>query len=217
MVGARDMFIDAFAPFWMAAALLVALVGFEAMGVVFGFSSFSDSADSEGALPDALSWLNRGRVPLLVLAMIMLGLFAASGFILQAAARSLFGAPLPALAAGAIAGGLTLILTGWASQAVAAVLPRDESYAAAPEDLLGRTGTVTLGPLTAEAVGRARVEDAHGNLHFPLVRPLEPGMSIAEGVEVVLAQRAGAEFRVTPVSALPGPVAARILHPPEAS
>lgn len=188
------MFSEGLVPFWISAALLLGLVGFEALAVVFGMSGLS-GGEAEAEAPHALAWLNQGRAPLLIVLMIMLGLFAASGFLLQGAALALAGF-LPAPAAAAIAAGFTLIATSHTTRLIAAVLPRNESYAASAEELLGRKGVVTLGPLSADKVGRVRVQDAHGNAHFPLVRPLQPDLSIPEGAEVLLAERAGGEFRV---------------------
>jgi hypothetical protein len=198
--------LEPYAPFLIATLVVGALVVVEIVGAIFGFSGLVGHGDADiGAGPadaapsDApsspLDWLNRGRVPLTVLLMLFLGLFAAIGFAVQAVADAI-AAPLPALGAGAIAAGAALIATGEASRLVGRILPRDESYAAHADDLIGRTGVVTLGPLGGALVGRARVADGAGNVHFPLVRPLSPEEPIPEGAEVELVSREGREFFV---------------------
>lgn len=188
--------MEPYAPFVIAALVLGGLVAFEVVGTFFGFSGLVDHGDAE-AEADAgpLDWLNRGRVPLSVLLIVFLGLFSAAGFAVQALASALVG-PLPVLGAAAVAAGAALITTGEASRLVGKILPREESYVAHADDLIGRVGVVTLGPLGGAHVGRARVTDSHGNVHFPLVRPASPGDAIPEGAEVTLVSRQGGEFFV---------------------
>ena len=188
--------MDPYAPFLIASVVVVGLVAFEVAGAFFGFSTLAEhgEVDSEAA-PGPLDWLNRGRVPMSVLLMLFVGLFAATGFAVQAIASSI-AAPLPAFGAVAIAGGGALIATGEASRLIGKILPRDESYVAHADDLIGSVGVVTMGPLGGESVGRVRIVDASGNVHFPLVRPLAPDDAIPQGAAVVLVSREGRIFFV---------------------
>jgi membrane protein implicated in regulation of membrane protease activity len=188
--------LDPYAPFLIALFVLGGLVIFEVVGALLGFSSLAEPADADGdAEGSPIDWLNRGRVPLSVLLMLLAGLFSAAGFAIQAVASAL-AAPLPVLPAAAIAAGIAVTATGEASRIVGKLLPREESYVAHADDLIGRTGVVTLGPLGGEHVGRVRVSDAQGNVHFPLVRPLSLEESIPEGEEATLVSRQGRVFFV---------------------
>lgn len=184
-------------PFSIAAAVLLALLLIEVVGLISGmaFSDITESTSIGDAADNALSWLNLGRVPLFMLLIIMLGLFAAGGMVLQAIADRSIGL-IPPWPASLAAGGFALLATRVASRAVARILPRDESYALSDQDLVGRVGTVTVGPLEARAVGKISVTDAHGNRHFPRARPAIAGEVIETGAKVLIVDLAGREYRV---------------------
>lgn len=180
----------------IATLVLAGLVAFELVGTFFGFSGLVDHGDAGGEVDAGpLDWLNPGRVPLSVLLILFLGLFSAAGFAVQALAGAI-AAPLPVLGASAVAAGAALITTGETSRLVSKILPREESYVAEADDLIGSVGVVTLGPLGGAHVGRVRVTDRHGNAHFPLARPASPEETIPEGAEVTLVSRQGREFFV---------------------
>src|SRR5581483_1393082 len=143
-------------------------------------------------------WLNAGRVPLLILLMAGLGAFAVSGLLLQTVAMHATPAPLPALIASAIAFIAVIPTTRFVSRLIARILPRDESYAIEQAELIGRTGTVTLGPVEADSAGRAKVEDRFGNAHFPRVRAARPDLVIQQGAKVLVVDRIGSELTVVP-------------------
>jgi membrane protein implicated in regulation of membrane protease activity len=184
-------------PFTIAAAVLLALVAIQVIGTLAGatLTEWTESDLFGDMAGTPLGWLNVGRVPLLILLMLLLGLFAAGGMVLQAIAEPVTGLipPLPATAA---AGAFALIATRSASRHVARVLPREETYVLSEEDLVGRVGTVTVGPLESHAVGRIRVSDVHGNRHFPRARPAEAGDVIETGAHVLIVALAGREYRV---------------------
>ncbi len=184
-------------PFTLAAVVLLALVVIEFGGMLFG-SSISDliEASSIGdALESALGWLNVGKVPFLVLLMGELALFSAGGMVLQSLAAASIGV-LPAMIAVPLAAVAALAFTRSLSRFLARILPGDETYALVDSDFMGRTGVVTVGPLQADGVGRARFIDPHGNKHFPRVRPADPNDVMAVGTAVLIVAREGREFRV---------------------
>jgi hypothetical protein len=189
--------LPALQPFTIAAATLLALVLIEIIGSFAG-ASLSDMTEATSIAETAesgLSWLNLGRVPLLVLLMLLLGLFSASGMVLQAVANASVGL-LPPLLAVPLAGAFALMTTGAVSKLVGAVLPREETYALNEQDLVGRIGTVTVGPLESHAVGRISIADAHGSRHFPRARPANAGEAIEIGARVLIVDMAGREYRV---------------------
>lgn len=140
-------------------------------------------------------WLNAGRVPVLVLLMAFLGLFAGIGFILQAAVHltSFF---LPSFVATVIAALLAIPATRAVSRVVGYLVPRDESYAVSREDLVGLTGQVTIGPVTHAQIGRVTLKDSHGNKHFPWVRAAAAESAFPIGAVVLLTERQGNEYLV---------------------
>jgi len=197
-------------PFAVAALILIGLVGIELVGLLVGLSlsqwvdhSFDHAADhsadhdGDSHFTGALDWLNAGRVPLMVLLMLALGAFAALGFALEAVARAV-SMPLPALAASVLAVLAAVPVVRGGSRVLSRIVPRDETYAVEPADLVGRTAEVTMGPLDAGIPGRVKVRDAHGNWHFPRARGAAGQAPMAIGSTVLLVEWKGTAFLAIP-------------------
>src|SRR5262249_7425091 len=141
-------------PFAIATVMLLGLIGVELITLTIGVSlshfiekSFHFHHDDHGHAGGLLGWLNVGQVPLLVLLIVLLCAFPATGYVVQSVPQAVLGAPLPSLAAAVIALAAALPVVRAASRAVANIVPRDESYAVESSDLIGRTAEVTIGPL----------------------------------------------------------------------
>lgn len=186
-------------PFAIAAVMLIALTVIEMACLLIGFS-LGEVVDK--AWPDdmagLMSWLNVGGVPVLILLMIILGIFAMTGFVLQAVASAIW-TPLPALIAipTALAGSVPTIRV--ASRWVARLVPRDESYAVDLADLVGRTAEVTVGPLDQALPGRVRLKDRYGNWHVLRAKAAAEEAPIAIGAQVLLVDRNSDIFIAIPV------------------
>ena len=81
-------------PFAVAAAIMVALGGIELLTMLVGFSigelfghDVAVEADSHGAFGGLFLWINAGRLPLLILIILALGIFSIVGFLLQGIAH----------------------------------------------------------------------------------------------------------------------------------
>jgi membrane protein implicated in regulation of membrane protease activity len=144
-------------------------------------------------------WLNAGRVPLLILVMAALGVFAVTGLAIQIVAMHV-AAPLPTIGAVLLAFLGVIPTTRTVSRVLATFLPRDETYAVDEEALIGRTGVVTLGPVDWDSAGRAKVMDAHGNAHFPRVLAARERLTIAQGTSVLVVDRVGGTLTVVPAA-----------------
>lgn len=142
-------------------------------------------------------WLNAGRVPLMILLMAALGAFSVVGLAIQIVALNV-AQPLPTVVAALLAFLAVIPTTRTVSRAVAHILPRDESYAVDEEALIGRTGVVTLGPVDADSAGRAKVQDAHGNAHFPRVKAARDGLVIQQGTAILVVDRVAGSLTVVP-------------------
>ncbi|MFT4002787.1 MAG: DUF1449 family protein [Rhizobium sp.] len=157
------------APFAIAAMILVGLTVIEILSMLLGFSLSEligkpHFEGHEGVIAGLLSWINIGGVPLLILIMLVLGIFAVTGFAIQTVA-DIAWTPLPAMIAAAPALLVTIPLVRGSTRTIARIVPRDETYAVDAADFVGRTGTVSIGPLDQGLPGRVSVKDAHGNWH----------------------------------------------------
>lgn len=203
----------AFQPFTVAALVMLGLLAVEIVTALFGVaaSSLLDSTlgidpghyDShagsiqgvDGPFATAFDWLNAGRVPVLVLIIVAIACFTVVGMVVQIVAMNVL-VPLPVLAACAIAVAATIPGTRWVSRALASLIPRDETYVLGTQDLIGRVGIVTLGPVTEGSAARAKIQDKYGNWHFPRIRPGAPELSIPQGASVLIVDRVGDEYAV---------------------
>lgn len=194
-----------FYPFTIAALILVGIVAIEILAMVVGMSISSLVNDGlpdhglhseHGPLDAWMSWLNRGGVPLLVLIMIGLASFAMAGFAIQGLAQALL-APLPTLIASLLAVMAALPMTRALSRWTARIIPSDESNAISQSDLIGLTGTVTLGPLDQGKPGRVRVRDLHGNIHV-LRAKAAAGHLIPQGASVLVVDGSNGLFEAIP-------------------
>src|SRR5262245_61088568 len=152
--------------------------------------------EARGPFGAVLDWINIGRVPFLVLLMVLLAAFAAVGIFVQTIAAALL-APLPWPVAIAVAFAAALPATRGRSRFAARMLPRRETYSASEGELRGLTGEVTLGPARTGVVAKARFRDRHGNTHFTRVEPFEAADTIEQGAIVLAVELRGRVLAVT--------------------
>lgn len=171
--------------------LLIGLVQLIGVGVDLDVDADLD-ADMGG---DLLSWLGVGRVPLLMLLVLFLGIFGSVGLLGQQAALDWSGDLLTGWTAVPAAGVVALPLTGLAARVLARVLPQDHTTAIVLEELVGRFARVVIGRAALGAPARARVEDRHGQPHYVMVEPDNPGQIFEEGEQVLLVRRERDGFR----------------------
>jgi len=184
-------------PFAVSAIILVGLTVLEMLSLLVGFSlgEVLNKAwpEDHGGISGLLSWLNYGGVPVLVLIMLFLGMFAINGFVLQAVAHA-FWAPLPAIVAAIPAFLVAIPEVRLSSGLVARIVPRDETYAVDLSDFVGRIAEVTVGPLDQGLPGRVRTKDRHGNWHVFRAKAAPNETPIAIGAQVLIVDRASDIF-----------------------
>jgi hypothetical protein len=227
------LFADPNGPFLVAMAVTLLIAGVEGVSLVLGLglsdliddllpdldggldSDVGADLDGDGDLDglghsdanilvQAFGWLNAGRVPFLILLITCLASFAVIGYAGQMLASAVIGL-LPAAIAAPSAAIVTLPATRSASRVLGRIVPREETYAVGEGHFIGSVGTVTLGRVESDNPGKARVLDAHGNVHYVRVRAAEPDKHYDMGSEVLLVRREGAIFDViSPPDSLTG-------------
>ena len=195
---------------FVVALLIVAMLGLiEVIGMATGFSasgvvdewfdpSASDAADVAGystALDRFLGWLHFGKVPALILVATFLLVFGVVGLSVQMLVHAASGRTLPALLLAPLAVLPALAGTRAFGGFFARALPRDETQSISQDDLVGRVGTIVLGEAKADSAAQAKVRDRFGRQHYVLVEPDEPGVTFAQGSDVLLVAREGATYR----------------------
>lgn len=177
-------------PFTVALALLLMLALLEAVGA--GLTGLVPDSDLPEHHVPGLHWLGIGRVPLGMLIVTWLFLFAVSGITIQRFAQAYAGGPMDALSAASAALFPTFVLGGLAASVLARVLPQDETTAVSLDQLVGRRATLQDHTATTVHPARASVVDQHGQVH--LVSVLAHSGVLLPGDEVLLVRREGVQF-----------------------
>ena len=185
-------------PFAVAATIMLALGGIELLTTLVGFSlsqvvGKDIEADGDSGLGGLFLWINAGRLPLLVLIILALGVFAIAGFFLQGLAHGV-GLSIPASIAAIAAAGFSLPVIRLTSRGIARIIPRDETYAVEEADFIGHVAEVSIGPLDQGLPGRVRLKDVFGNWHSLVARASPESTPLAVGASVVLVDRDAKSF-----------------------
>jgi hypothetical protein len=171
-------------PFAVALVLMLMIGAVEAVGLGVGAAGVDAGPDLDGDA-DLLGWLGVGRIPLLMLIVVLLALFGMIGIAgQQIAARGL-----------------------------ARIMPQDETTAVSLEELVGLRATVVVGTARQGSPARASVRDRHGLTHYVMAEPTD-AQSVGEGGTLLLVRREGDIFVGLPEgrdlfasAAAPGPPA----------
>jgi Protein of unknown function (DUF1449) len=197
---AEHLLLPEVRPFAIAAMMIVIVGGVEVTSMVVGASiselvghaiDFDHGGDN--AFINAVAWLNVGGVPLLVFIVLILGMFSITGFLIQDIARAVAG-PLPLIAAVPLACAASVPLVRGTSRLVSRIIPKDETYAVQLSDLVGRVGSVSVGPLDQGLPGRVRVKDAHDNWHTVTASAAPNSPPLPVGAAVLLVDRSEGHF-----------------------
>ncbi|WP_159012705.1 OB-fold-containig protein [Bradyrhizobium sp. S69] len=182
-------------PFAVAAAIMVTLGGIELLTMIVGFSiselvghDFALDSETHSTIGGLFLWINAGRLPLLILIILALGIFSIAGFWLQAIAHSA-SATMPVSIAALVAAGLSLPVIRVASRGIARIIPRDETYVVNEADFVGHVAEVAIGPLDQGLPGRVRLKDVFGNWHSVAARASPDSAPLPVGARVLLVDR----------------------------
>ena len=182
-------------PFMIAAAIMFALGAIELVTTLVGFSisemfekDVAVETGSHSGLDGLFLWINAGRIPLLILIMLALGVFSIEGFLLQGIAHAVgTTVPVSIAAVAAAAGSIPVIRV--TSRGLARIIPRDETYAVSETDFVGKVAEVSVGPLDQGLPGRVRLKDVFGNWHTVAARASPGSEVLPVGASVLLVDR----------------------------
>jgi hypothetical protein len=187
-------------PFAIAAAIMVALGAIELLTTLIGFSlaeligkDAAVEADSHNGLGGLFLWINAGRLPLLILIILALGVFSIEGFLLQGFAH-MIGTAVPVAIAALVAAAGSIPVIRTTSRGLSRIIPRDETYAVSESDFVGQVAMVAIGPLDQGLPGRVRLKDVFGNWHTVAARASPDSAPLPVGASVLLVDRDARSF-----------------------
>lgn len=181
---------------FVAALVLMLLIGAaEAMGLGAGLALGEGlDGDINVESPSLLSWINVGRLPLLMLIVVFLFAFGTTGLIGQRLIAAILGQPGPWFLAAPLAFAAALPVTRVFGRAVSRIMPRDETSAVSRDSLVGRVAVIVTGEARQASAAQARVRDQHGQVHYVMVEPDNATDVFVQGGSVLLVRHAGAKY-----------------------
>lgn len=195
---------DSTVPFMVALALFAALLVIELVLLLVGLDPFAffdaspeldvdmdvdavaaDGFDLQGAFGQALSAVGVGKVPTLVVIMILLTAFGGSGLAVQTLAHSLFGTAAPMLAAVSVASACAVFASRFLCRIIGNLVPSVETYAVSSRDLIGRVARLDFGSTRDGMTAQAEVLDRYGRKHSIWIKA-QDDIVFEEGDSVLL-------------------------------
>ncbi|WP_028974395.1 OB-fold-containig protein [Spirochaeta cellobiosiphila] len=192
---------------------LFALIGLLIFAVVEVVSTFIGASISEfvdDILPDididpdieadidtpilVLDWLNLGKVPFLVLLVIILFSFSVSGLSIQLISFSLRDALFNSLLASVISLIPTVLFTHYLGRLVHKLIPQTLTTAIDLESLVGKAGEITIGTAKKGMPAEAKVIDQFGKTHYVRVAPMDDNESYPSKTQIVLIEYSNGVF-----------------------
>lgn len=184
---------------FVAALVLMLLIGLvEALGLgaglVVGEGIDGLHGDVNVDTPSLLSWINVGRLPLLMLIVVFLFAFGIAGLIGQRIVTAFLGQPAPWFLASPLALLVAVPATRSFGRGVAKIMPRDETSAVSRDSLVGRVAVIVTGEARHASAAQARVRDEFGQVHYVMIEPDDVSDVFAQGASVLLVRYAGAKY-----------------------
>lgn len=202
-----DIFAGETAPFAVALGLTLAIAILELLGLLLGAqpSAMVDNAlpdlDADvdgvelGPLSQTLSWLSFGRLPALVVLILITTSFGLCGFALQEVLRGVLGFALDPWLASVPAAFGAAFLTRHVGRALAHIMPKEETEAVSTKAFVGRIATVFRGVAGPGTPAEAKLTDIHGKTHYLLVEPDQGEAVMPEGSQVLIVRQEGPVYR----------------------
>lgn len=185
-------------PFVSALVLMLLIGAVEALGLGGGLAAGEGIEGLDGDVnvetPSLLSWINVGRLPLLMLVVVFLFSFGMTGLIGQRVVAAVIGQPGPWFLATPLAFAVALPVTRVFGRGVARIMPRDETSAVSRDSLVGRVAVIVTGEAAHASAAQARVRDEHGQVHYVMVEPDNAADIFTQGSSVLLVRHAGAKY-----------------------
>lgn len=181
---------------FVAALVLMLLIGAAEAAGLGGGLALSEGLETDVNVETAslLSWINVGRLPLLMLIVVFLFAFGITGLIGQRIVAAVLSQPAPWFLAAPAAFMAALPVTRVFGRGVSRIMPRDETTAVSRDSLVGRVAVIVTGEARTISPAQARVRDQHGQVHYVMVEPDNAADVFAEGADVLLVRHAGAKY-----------------------
>lgn len=199
----------AYLPFAVALAIMVMIAVIEAVGAIIGIgiSGFLDgmffnldasidSANNDSISPYWLRALHVGKVPLLILVVILLTFFGLSGLLIQGISQSINDHTFPASLVSIPSLLIAIINVRFFGGIFSHLMPKDDTEAVDSSSFIGLVAVITLGVAKLNSPAQAKLVDQYGQTHYVMVEPDNEDDMLLSGTSVLLVKQESAIFRV---------------------
>ena len=143
----------------------------------------------EGALSKLLSWLNYGKVPVLIILICFLTLFGLIGYITQYLVYGLTTSLLPQIIVVPLALIIALPFMKVTTSFFKTIMPKDETTALSNESFIGKVAVITLGKASYGSPAEGKIKDKYGQTHYFMVEPELKNEEFMQGEDVILSKQ----------------------------
>lgn len=154
----------------------------------------ADADQSGGLMSRLLGWLQVGKLPVLMVLIVLLTVYGLVGLGMQWVLKHSIGImvsgwwlSIPALL-------VSLPIVQVCAEALHRFLPGDETEAVSEQSFIGRRATITLGRASTDNPAQARLRDAFGQSHYVMLQPRDGGQVFETGDVVRVVERHGAVY-----------------------
>ncbi len=144
-----------------------------------------------------LSWLGLGKVPVLILPLILLTTFGVLGLAMQYGLMAVSGGKLwlPAWIAWLPVLIAAMPMVRWSAGVFSRVMPKDTTSAISTQTFIERIAVVTTGTARRGQPAEAKFRDEFGQTHYLMVEPEDDNEALESGTSIVLTGKTNGKFR----------------------
>ncbi len=186
---------SASSPFLFSLILVFGFFIMEIVGIMlYGFSVLNSHAFHFDIEHDMgfLSWLGFGKVPFMVILVLLLTFFGLSGFAMQGLSKAIFGFYLSNLLAIPLSFAVSIPFVALFGKRLGNLVKDVETEVFTEVDFIGQTAVVVLGDAKKDHSTQAKFLDKNGHIHYVMIK-VENDDVIKEGESVVLKGRVSSD------------------------
>ena len=199
----------AYLPFAVALAIMAMIAIVEALGALIGIGISGlldglffeldadiDTGEAQLGTSNWLGWIYVGKVPVLILLVLLLTFFGLSGLLIQSISHNFLSETLPPLLVSIPALLIAVCCVRFFAGLLVRMIPKDDTEAVNSSSFIGRVAIITLGTARSNSPAQAKLSDQYGQTHYVMVEPDNADDVFNSGTSVLLVKQEAVIFRV---------------------
>lgn len=142
-----------------------------------------------------LGWLHLGKLPLMILVVLALLGFGATGLIAQSLVHGLSGKVMPWWLASLPAMAGMILTLRYAGLLTIRYMPQDETQVVSAESFVGKEAVIVLGTASVGKPAQAKLRDRFGQTHYFMVEPHDPQTTFPPHSRILIIGKVGSTYQ----------------------